>query len=197
MFGLLEYTPYACYRYAYDPWRLQRGIQSRHTIQTYIMALQRRIDRMLCDDLLAELDEPTQQTQEQTQEQEQHDHHKQNDMSQNQGATRVFRSSVMRSTLASDRDVIEEHRERMTNEDGSVHVVTRRQIGDRWYLHESHSDKDGATTSKETWHNVSEDAIESFKKEWEDRHSIPFGRETESTTPDALPNTHPEDAPTE
>ena len=78
-----------------------------------------------------------------------------------------FRSSTFRR----GKDVVEEHRERVVNEDGSVHVVTRRQLGDRWSIHESHT-KDGSTSSKETWHNVPEDAISSFEAEW--KSSMPL-----------------------
>ena len=72
-----------------------------------------------------------------------------------------FRSSTFRR----GNDLVEEHRERVVNEDGSVHVVTRRQLGDRWSIHESHT-KDGSTSSKETWHNVPEEAISSFEADW-------------------------------
>ena len=63
------------------------------------------------------------------------------------------------------------HRERVVNEDGSVHVVTRRQLGDRWSIQESHT-KDGSTSNKETWHNVPEDAISSFEAEWKSRMAV-------------------------
>ena len=72
-----------------------------------------------------------------------------------------FRSSTFRR----GNDLVEEHRERVVNEDGSVHIVTRRQLGDRWSIHESHT-KDGSTSSKETWHNVPEEAISSFEADW-------------------------------
>ena len=66
--------------------------------------------------------------------------------------------------------------------DGSVHTVTRRQIGDRWYVHESHSTKDGETSTKETWHNVPEDQMASFKKEWEDTLCLKHDEEVTETS---------------
>ena len=70
------------------------------------------------------------------------------------------------------KDYVEEHRERVRGEDGSVHTTTRRRLGDRWYENEIHTDKDGKSTSKETWHNVPEDKIEKFKDEWSAKHSL-------------------------
>ena len=72
------------------------------------------------------------------------------------------------------RDYVEEHRERVTDDDGSVHTTTRRRLGDRWYEQETHTDKDGKSTSKETWHNVPEESIESFKSEWSAKHGLKY-----------------------
>ena len=69
-------------------------------------------------------------------------------------------------------DIVEEHRQCVTKSDGSVHVLTRRRLGDRWYENETHTDKDGKRTSKDTWHNVADDQIDSFKQEWEKRHAL-------------------------
>ena len=89
---------------------------------------------------------------------------------QQEGEEQTFSSHVVRKVSRKGDEVVEEHLERVTNGDGSVHAVTRRQIGDRWYVHESHSDKDGVSTTKETWHNVSDGEIDSFKKEWDEKH---------------------------
>lgn len=75
-------------------------------------------------------------------------------------------------TTRNGNDVVEEHRQRVTGEDGSVHVTTRRRLGDKWYECETHTDKDGKSTNKETWHNVADDQIDSFKKEWADKHAL-------------------------
>ena len=80
------------------------------------------------------------------------------------------------------KDYIEEHRERVTGEDGSVHTTTRRRLGDRWYENETHTDKDGKSTSKETWHNVPEDDIGKFKDEWSAKHSLKH-EQSEATPP--------------
>ena len=69
-------------------------------------------------------------------------------------------------------DYVEEHRERVTNSDGTVRTTMRRRLGDRWYENETHTDKDGKSTSKETWHNVPESDIEKFKDEWSAKHSL-------------------------
>ena len=52
-------------------------------------------------------------------------------------------------------DYVEEHRERVSDADGE-HTTLRRRLGDRWYETETHTDKDGKSTSKETWLNVPE-----------------------------------------
>ena len=70
------------------------------------------------------------------------------------------------------RDYVEEHRERVAEDDGSVHTTLRRRLGDRWYETETHTDKDGKSTSKETWHNVPESDIEKFKEEWTAKHEL-------------------------
>ena len=70
------------------------------------------------------------------------------------------------------KDYVEEHRERVTDEDGGVHIKTRRRLGDRWYEQETHTDKEGKMSSKETWHNVPSDSIESFKSEWSSKQGL-------------------------
>ena len=64
------------------------------------------------------------------------------------------------------KDYVEEHRERVTDEDGGVHIKTRRRLGDRWYEQETHTDNEGKVSSKETWQNVPSEEIVSFKSEW-------------------------------
>lgn len=68
------------------------------------------------------------------------------------------------------KNFVEEHREKVTDADGKVTQTTRRRLGDRWYEAKSITDKDGKTSSKETWHNVPEDKIEQFKAEWAENH---------------------------
>lgn len=68
------------------------------------------------------------------------------------------------------KNYVEEHREKVTDADGMTHQTTRRRLGDRWYQAESTTDKDGKTTSRETWHNVPEDQTEQFKAEWTQQH---------------------------
>ena len=72
------------------------------------------------------------------------------------------------------KDYVEEHRERVTDEDGGVHIKTRRRLGDRWYEQETHTDNEGKVSSKETWHNVPSEAIESFKSEWSSKHGLKY-----------------------
>jgi hypothetical protein len=48
--------------------------------------------------------------------------------------------------------------------------VIRRRLGDRWYETETHRDKEGKETERETWHNVADDDIEGFKEEWSRKH---------------------------
>ena len=69
------------------------------------------------------------------------------------------------------KDYVEEHREKITDSNGNVHLITKRRLGDRWYESESKSDESGKITSKEIWHNVPDDAIEQFKLEWAEKHT--------------------------
>jgi hypothetical protein len=64
------------------------------------------------------------------------------------------------------RDYIEEHREKVTGSDGTTRIATRRRLGARWYENEIQVDKAGEKTERETWHNVSDEDIDSFKAEW-------------------------------
>lgn len=72
------------------------------------------------------------------------------------------------------KNFVEEHREKVTDADGSVHQTTRRRLGDRWYEVELNTDKDGKTTSKEQWHNVPEDQIEQFKADWAEKQQSKY-----------------------
>ena len=85
------------------------------------------------------------------------------------------------------KDYVEEHRERVTDDDGSVHTTTRRRLGDRWYEQETHTDKDGKSTSKETWHNVPSEAIESFKSEWSAKHGLKYEGSSDAPASPSVP----------
>jgi hypothetical protein len=54
-----------------------------------------------------------------------------------------------------------------------IRTVVRRRLGDRWYESETHRDKDGKETERETWHNVADDEIDGFKEEWSRKHQKP------------------------
>jgi hypothetical protein len=69
-------------------------------------------------------------------------------------------------------DDMEEHREKVTNPDGEIRIVSRRRLGDRWYENEILIDKEGKRTERETWHNVADDDIETFKLEWIEKRGI-------------------------
>jgi hypothetical protein len=84
------------------------------------------------------------------------------------------------------RDYVEEHRERFTGEDGGIHIRTRRRLGDRWYEVEDHTDADGKKSQRETWHNVGDDQIESFKQEWTERHQLPSTSSSSSSAASAI-----------
>ncbi|OHS97722.1 hypothetical protein TRFO_36010 [Tritrichomonas foetus] len=60
--------------------------------------------------------------------------------------------------------VAEEHRERITEFDGTVRIITKRSLGEKWYQCER-TMKDQSSI-KEIWHNIPEDEYESFKAAW-------------------------------
>ena len=87
------------------------------------------------------------------------------------------RSSTYQST--SNGNGVEEVKESYTDEKGETHESTSRRIGDRWHRVESHSQKDGTKTIKETWHNISKDEKDKFNSEWdESRKSLGFAPES-------------------
>jgi hypothetical protein len=69
-------------------------------------------------------------------------------------------------TTFNGENYVEEHREKVTGSDGETRIATRRRLGDRWYENETHIDKDGKKSERETWHNVPDEDIEKFKLEW-------------------------------
>ena len=184
MFGVLEYPPFG-YRHAYEPIFCTRCYRSRNSpFESYVTNVQRQLERILYDGLLDLVEKhakpekkeeaPAAQGNDSLNE-EKEVREEQEEQEEPQSQSFFFSSSVTRQRgggADGKSERVEEHRERVMAGDGSVHTVTRRQIGDRWYVHESHSTKDGESSSKETWHNVPEEAIESFKREWEDRHAL-------------------------
>jgi hypothetical protein len=58
----------------------------------------------------------------------------------------------------------------MMGTDGETRIATQRRLGDRWYENETHIEKDGKKTERETWHNVGDEDIEGFKVEWQKKH---------------------------
>lgn len=58
---------------------------------------------------------------------------------------------------------------RQKTRDGKTGVVTEsvtRRIGDKWYKFTRQTSEDGETRTKESWCNVADDEIGTFKKEW-------------------------------
>ena len=93
------------------------------------------------------------------------------------------------------RDYVEEHRERVTDGDGNVRIITRRRLGDRWYENETSTDKDGKSTSKETWHNVPESDIDKFKEEWTAKHSLKHAKTAETPAVEDKTTEKPKEQP--
>jgi hypothetical protein len=90
-------------------------------------------------------------------------------------------------TAFNGQDYVEEHREKVTGSDGETRIATRRRLGDRWYENEVVIDKDGKKNERETWHNVGDDDIETFKLEWGEKQSgkAALKSSTPKSTPDA------------
>ena len=80
------------------------------------------------------------------------------------------RSSVFSSH---SRGGIEEIREKTyDSKTGETIESQTRRIGDRWCRIDTTTDKEGVSKSKETWHNVADDEMEHFKKEWVSRRGL-------------------------
>lgn len=65
----------------------------------------------------------------------------------------------------------EEIREQ-TSDGDKTYVSKIKRIGNRWVQVDEIVDKEGKKTTKETWHNVSEDEIDTFENEWSLRRGI-------------------------
>jgi hypothetical protein len=100
----------------------------------------------------------------------------------------VTKQAVYQTKASFDgKNYVEEHRERVRGHDGEVRTVVRRRLGDRWYENETHRDKDGKETERETWHNVADDEIEGFKEEWSEKHQKAPSRPPAAIEPPAEP----------
>ena len=62
--------------------------------------------------------------------------------------------------------MVEEQKTHRIDSEGKVHQSLKRRLGDQWYETEEIKDEEGKVTVKESWHNVSENEVESFKEEW-------------------------------
>ena len=80
------------------------------------------------------------------------------------------RSSVFSSHSSGG---VEEIREKTyDSKTGETVESQTRRIGDRWCRIDTVTDKEGSSKSKETWHNVADDEMEKFKKEWVSRRGL-------------------------
>ncbi len=77
-----------------------------------------------------------------------------------------------RYEIFNNHNYIEEHHEESIDFDGNKHIVDRRQLGNRWYERESLINSEGKESTKESWHNIPDKEIESFKEEWDTLHGI-------------------------
>lgn len=91
-------------------------------------------------------------------------------------------------------DYVEESRETIRGSNGEEYHNLTRRLGDRWYKNEEHIDQEGKKSTKETWHQVPEDEIESFKAEWSRLHEKPKSQlehknsEQEEKKPESITN---------
>lgn len=89
------------------------------------------------------------------------------------------RSSVFSSH---SRGGIEEIREKTyDSQTGETIESQTRRIGDRWCRIDTTTDKEGSSKSKETWHNVGDDEMEAFKKEWVDRRGLKLQKQEQKS----------------
>jgi hypothetical protein len=185
MFSLFWDQPLYNTYYAYDPFTFRRTPSRR---SRYLNYLENQLASLINDEFDDFWDSPPSKQQPQQQKQVQHEQPQsqsqppanpagESQLGQQQQSTnlpdkkpRLTEYRFQSRATYNGRDYVEEHRERFTGEDGGVHVRTRRRLGDRWYELEDHTDADGKTSQRETWHNVGDDQIEAFKQEWTERH---------------------------
>lgn len=79
--------------------------------------------------------------------------------------------STTRNYSHNGKDKFEEIREQ-TNDGENTYISKIKRIGNRWVQVDEVIDKTGKKTTKETWHNISENEIESFENEWSLRKGI-------------------------
>ena len=79
-----------------------------------------------------------------------------------------FSDPIEMNRIGSYPSYFEEHCEKILDFDGSFHVIERRRLGDSWCEEETIENDDGRVSTKVTWHNVSEDQIDEFMKDWKE-----------------------------
>ena len=82
--------------------------------------------------------------------------------------------STTRNYSHNGKDKFEEIREQ-TSDGNNTYISKIKRIGNRWVQVDEVVDKEGKKTTKETWHNISENEIESFEDEWNLRKGIESG----------------------
>lgn len=79
--------------------------------------------------------------------------------------------STTRNYCHNGKDKFEEIREQ-TSDGDKTYISKIKRIDNRWVQVDEVIDKEGKKTTKETWHNISENEIESFENEWNLRKGI-------------------------
>jgi len=90
---------------------------------------------------------------------------------QNRYVPHNYCKSYSTQSVYRNNEKFEEIREQ-TIQDDKTYITKIKRIDNRWVQVDEVIDKDGKKTSKETWHNVGEDEIDSFNDEWSLRRGI-------------------------
>ena len=83
----------------------------------------------------------------------------------------IYGRSYSSQRMYNGNEKFEEIREQ-TNDGEKTYITKIKRIGNRWVQIDDVIDKEGKKITKETWHNVGENEIDSFENEWSLRRGI-------------------------
>lgn len=179
MFGYFEdpfYEPY----FGYRPVRIYHPF---NVMNRYFNNLEHRLNSLFADAFEEELNNMIEdksntkdEQKEQKEEKPEEKSEDKKDLKENEKKNENYKPLIYGRSYSSQRmyngnEKFEEIREQ-TNDGEKTYITKIKRIGNRWVQIDDVIDKEGKKVTKETWHNVGEDEIDSFENEWSLRRGI-------------------------
>ena len=179
MFGYFEdpfYEPY----FGYRPVRIYHPF---NVMNRYFNNLEHRLNSLFADAFEEELNNMIEdksntkdEQKEQKEEKPEEKSEDKKDLKENEKKNENYKPLIYGRSYSSQRmyngnEKFEEIREQ-TNDGEKTYITKIKRIGNRWVQIDDVIDKEGKKITKETWHNVGENEIDSFENEWSLRRGI-------------------------